>query len=282
MTLPIPRVSLPQLTREIRGILRHSPRGGIAVFDADGTLWAPDIANRLWKRILAERVLRSPGREAMFLAMAQAGLASSGDPHADAEALLKAYFAGNVEEEIIVRSMINGLAGCTREQVDALVLRALHQEKPVWADEEHLGMAAFVQELHELGMRIIIVSGSPKWAVEAGAKALHLPIELVLAGDVVHVGGRLTAEIIEPLTFRGGKGRAYDQHVGERPMFAFGDGESDIPLLERATNLAVAVNPRPSLVKAMPSFGMRSRVLLFGQTRGGRFIKPPEQDESVD
>lgn len=281
MSLPIPQVTLEQLAREVRVITQFVGKG-IAVFDADGTLWAPDIANRLWRRLLQERALKSPGREVIFRALEKAGVPSSGDPHVDAEKLLAAYFAGKVEEELIVRVMINGLAGLSRQAVDALVLRALEQEKPTWADEEHFGMAAFVKELHCAGIRIVLCSGSPIWAVEAGARALGLPVERTLAGDVVHHAGYLSAEIVEPLTFRGGKGRAYDKHIGEAPLFAFGDGESDIPLFERARYLAVAVNPRPSLIKALPGFGTRARILHFGRTAGGRFIKPPAQDESVE
>jgi phosphoserine phosphatase len=281
MPLPIPEITLAQLRREVQAILRYAPPG-IAVFDADGTLWAPDIANRLWRRLLHERALRSPGREAVFAAIAASSLPSSGDPHVDADELFKAYFAGQVNEELIVRVMINGLAGLSRAEVDALTHRALHQDAPPWADEAHEGMAAFVRELHAAGVTVNVVSGSPIWAVEAGLRALVLPVRQVLAGDVVQAGGWLTVDIVEPLTFRGGKGRAYDQHIGRLPMFAFGDGESDIPLFERATHLAVAVNARPSLLKALPRFGARARILTFGRTAGGRRIEPPKQDESVE
>lgn len=279
--LPIPQVDLPSIAAECRAALRVS-RDDVAVFDADGTLWAPDIANRLWKRVFAERSLRSPGREAVIDAARTAGVAVTGDPYVDADALFAAYFAGNVNEEIIVRFMINGLAGLTRGEVDELVARALHQEKPAFADEAHLGMAEFVKELHAAGMRIVICSGSPLWAVEAGARALQLPVWQVLAGDVHDFAGRLSVRIREPLTYRSGKGAAYDLHVGKRPLFAFGDGESDIPLFERARILAVAVNPRPSLIRALPRFGVRARILRFDRTQAGRIVVPPQTDESID
>ncbi len=279
--LPIPEVDIHALTRECRAILRHHGHG-IAVFDADGTLWAPDIANRLWRRLLFERAIVSPGREVMSEALEQAGLPSSGDPHDDALAIFDAYFAGRVEEEIIVRVMINGLAGLSRKRVDEIVDRALHTEVPPFALEAHEGMAEFVKELHASGVRIVICSGSPVWAVEAGARALDLPVESVIAGDVHQPGGYLSREIIEPLTFRAGKGRAWDSRFHERPLFAFGDGESDIPLFERARYLAVAVNPRPSLRAALPRFGTRARVLRFTRTVGGRPLELPAQDESVD
>lgn len=281
MRLPIPHVNLDRLAQECRVILKHVAPG-VAVFDADGTLWAPDIANRLWRRILFERSIVSPGREVMFEALHQAGLDSKGDPHEDAMVILNAYFAGRVEEEIIVRVMINALAGLSRVRVDEIVHRALHADQPSFALEAHLGMADFVRDLHRQGMRIVICSGSPVWAVEAGARALNLPIETVLAGDVTQPGGHLSPEIVEPLTFREGKGRAYDQLIGTAPLFAFGDGESDIPLLDRARFLSVAVNPRPSLIRELPRFGTRARILHFDRTEGGRPIVPPAQDESID
>lgn len=281
MGLPIPEVDLQTLAAECRAILRYVPPG-IAVFDADGTLWAPDIANRVWRRLLAERFLRPPGQRVVFAAMRKANLASSGDAHVDAERLFASYFAGTVEEEIVVRVMINALAGLSRNEVDALIHRALHQDRPPWADEAHLGMAEFIHELHAQGMRIVVVSGSPVWAVEAGLYALRLPVSKVLAGDVIHHGGWLSADIVEPLTFRSGKGRAYDKHFRERPQFAFGDGESDIPLLERARFLAVAVNPRPSLRKALPAFTTRARILRFDRTAAHRLIRAPTVNQSVE
>ncbi len=279
--LPIPRVDIDQLQREIRATLKRRP-AGLAVFDADGTLWAPDIANRLWRRLLADRVLRSPGREALFAAMDKAGLASSGDPHEDALALFAAYFVGKVDEEIVVRIMINGLAGLSRADVQTLLRKALHQEHPRWADEAHLGMAELVHDMHAMGTRIVVCSGSPGWAVEAGIEALGLPVEKVLAGEVLEAGGWLTTDIVEPLTFREGKGRAWDKHFRERPLFAFGDGTSDLPLFERARALAVAVNPRPGLLRELDRFGTRARILEFRRTVGGRFIRAPEQDESTE
>jgi phosphatidylglycerophosphatase C len=78
-----------------------------------------------------------------------------------------------------------------------------------------------------------IVSASPRWAVEAGARALGVGVDRVIAVTCPVRAGRLELPVERPIPCGPGK-VAQLQKRGIRPALAFGDGALDEPMLAYA------------------------------------------------
>jgi phosphoserine phosphatase len=107
-----------------------------------------------------------------------------------------------------------------------------------------------VREMRELidalsghGIEAWIVSASNVWAVEAFATLFDVPAQRVIGNSLIEDHhGVLTSETVRPVLFRQGKVDAIERHVRRRPIAAFGDAETDLEMLQWATDLAVVID----------------------------------------
>ncbi len=197
---------------------------GLAAFDADGVLWREDCGNAflLWQ--MENHRLRPNQRQ-----RARQGWES--------------YERGamnDLELAILCASVLGGLA---EDQVeadataffDAHIFRTIIPEVQAWA-----------RRLQAAGVEVWVVSGSHRWLIAAGARALGISDQRLLPVGVAVRGGVCTGEVPEPVTYAEGKAVAIRQRLGRQPDLALGNTFADRHMMELARQ-AIAVEPDAEL-----------------------------------
>jgi phosphoserine phosphatase len=175
-------VTAKPLAGAVRGASSH---GGIAAFDADGTLWREDVGEAFLRHLIALGWIRLP---------------DGSDPY-------QAY------ERVVERDRRTGYAYAAQ-------LQAGLEEARLAAEAERFARAwvpprliASVQELRmtcaDAGLQLVVVSASPLPIVRAAAPLAGFSD---CAGIEVRVrGGKLTDEVVEPVVYAEGKVRAAER-----------------------------------------------------------------------
>ncbi len=227
----------------------HPERLQIAAFDADGTLWGPDVADLLWSRLAASKALHRAGGASLARAVRACGGEPTRDPYLDFVGLQELHKGGQCPEERMTRAMLQGLAGMTESEVYAHAEEAV-SAAPELTAERIAPVAAMMQELRAFGYRTVVVSGSPRWAVEVAVRPLGLGRLDVLAGEVAVVEGLLTDGVLDPLPHGPGKVQAILRRFGAVPRVSLGNAVADLAMLEATSHLRVLVNPSRELIEA--------------------------------
>ena len=192
----------------------------IAVFDADGTLWAGDATEDFLAYVDEKQLFRpSEVRDSVlshYFALVER------DPH-------EAYAWG-----------ARVCAGLAEDQVQDWALDCFEQRT---AHRMFSEMGTLIQTLHARQWHVYIVSASPVWVVLPGALHLGIPSERVLAIDVERSEGKLTQTIREPMSMGQGKVACIHETIGGSPLLAVGNSLDDVPMMTLATGLAIVVNP---------------------------------------
>lgn len=226
----------------------------IAAFDADGTLWAQDVAEILWQRLVDGNTLREAGAGPLARAVRSLGEEPARDARKDYIRLLRLYREGRCPEETMVRAMLSGLAGIREDDLYECVKEAI-LEIPDMKTLDTGRSADMIRQLRDQGFRIVVVSSSPRWAVEVAVQRLGIEQRDVVAGQVAVVNGVLTQSIIEPLPHGPGKIQALLRACGSVPHVSVGNAMNDLALLEAASHLKLLVNPTDDLVAACEEVG---------------------------
>lgn len=228
--------------------------GSWVATDADGTLWAADVGDEAWRRALERGLLRPEAAPALAETLGLPEGDPARDPHALARAIYERYFQGLLGEGPIVAAMTRCYSGWSEA-----ALRAFGAEL---AAERIVGRAyastgPLLEALLGRGLRVAVVTGSPRVLVEEALRLLGLPLGspgqgaasfLVLGTDLEARDGTYTDRMREPITWDEGKVRAVEQATGGPPAVALGDTLGDLHLLESARALRVLVHPRPGLL----------------------------------
>jgi HAD superfamily phosphoserine phosphatase-like hydrolase len=188
----------------------------LAVFDADGTLWADDLGET-HIHVLAERRFVEPG--------------------AGHKSLLSEY-ASRCEADVD-----DGYAWGARILGDMPEARVVESAIEAWArhrDRLLEPVAAVVRALLTAGVDVAVVSASNRWVVEAAVEELGIGPKRVIAVDLERDGATLTRTVVQPMPNGPGKVGAIDVHLGRRPTLAFGNSVHDVPML-RSAALGVCV-----------------------------------------
>ena len=177
-----------------------------SAFDADGTLWPEDV-NNIFLNYEEKYNLRKVAW------------------------LMNEKFSPNVQREKRCRQFVCEQAGFTLEEFRHHCRKALK--------EHSLNPFPFQKKLlHYLKSKnhfIYVVTASIKWLVEEACRLHALPIDQVLGVETIVKDGRITDQIIQPLTHGIGKETALLKSTNNHaPLFAAGNTQSDVPLLERA------------------------------------------------
>lgn len=257
--MSIPRARYEEVLAECHRLAQRGQRlrpqqPQIAAFDADGTIWNVDVADLLWSRLLSKRALHERAGAPLARAVRSTGLEPEQDPYRDFGTLDRLYRDGRCSEETIVRAMLQGLAGLSEEEVRGHASEAVAGSAPLRHSASGRP-AKMLADLRGLGYRVIIVSSSPRWAVEAALEPLGFDPSDLIAGQVAVVGGRLTDGIIEPLPHGQGKIQALLRHFNTVPRIAVGNGLGDLAMLEAASHLKLLVNPSDDLLRACEDIG---------------------------
>ena len=266
---------------ELVELVRQARARPTIAFDADSTLWASDVANRLWDYLIAGRLLRPDAAPHIAGVLREQGGEPVGDPHRDMAALLERYARGLADERAVVALQATGLAGFTEEEVREVARASFLAGRSTLAGACFDGMPDLVDALRAAGARVVVISGSPQLAVEEAALLYAIPAADVASLRSRVVAGRLTTELDGPLTAGEGKVTVYARLCEAPPLAAFGDSPSDIPLLQSATHLACMVNPRPGLRAATPTIPAPVRWIRIPRTVSGTAATIPDTDEST-
>ena len=221
----------------------------LAAFDADGTLWGPDVAELLWERLRANKLLSKKATAALARAVRSCGHEPARDPYRDYATLQRLHRSGHCSPATMTRVMLQGLAGLHEEDVYLHSLKAIASAKELQA--AHLATAGkMLAELRAQGYRVVVVSGSPRWTVEVAVEPLGVDREDIIAGEVAVVDGVLTDGVLDPLPLGQGKVQAILRRFNRVPRVAVGNGLADLAMFEATSHLRVLVNPTDELVRA--------------------------------
>ena len=151
---------------------------------------------------------------------------------------------GLTEDEMLRHS-----ASCVNDEwraaLDGEVLQTDRGERFVLARgvRRYPAIAAIHEWLRSHGFEVWIVSASNWWTVSTAARLMygHDP-KFVVGNRVETDAATLTDRLVEPALFREGKVTAIEREIGVRPAIVFGDSETDLAMMQWATQLAVLID----------------------------------------
>jgi phosphoserine phosphatase len=211
----------PRAQEFIASVLRLRPQ--VAVFDCDGTLWAPDSGEGFFyweieRGLLPYEVVRR------------------------AKPRYDDYRAGRVGEEEMCGEMVTihqGLACDTLERAAAEFFE--EQIVPCIFPE----MLELTRRLADSGCELWAISSTNEWVIRAGAARFGIPPERVIAACVEVKGGKCTDRLIRVPTDEL-KAIAIHELLPRIPDAVFGNSMHDLAMMELGRH-AFAINPNPDL-----------------------------------
>jgi phosphoserine phosphatase len=216
-------------TEFLARVYETAPR--IAVFDCDGTLWAPDSGST-FMRWSMEKGLLSP-EAAAWLNQRYAG-----------------YKSGEVSELAICGEMVQVYRGIPEETIRAAAAEFFRQEIEPQIFPE---MRQLVVDLRAAGTEVWAVSSTCDWVVEEGVKRFNIPANRVLAACVECVGGLATDRLRDVPTDEG-KVASLERAGIRSPDAVFGNSIHDAAMLSIA-KAAFPVNPSAELARLSAEAG---------------------------
>lgn len=228
MTTLDPASSL-STTEFLARVYETAPR--IAVFDCDGTLWAPDSGST-FMRWSMENGLLSPEATA-WLNQRYAG-----------------YKRGEVSELAICGEMVQVYRGIPEETIRKAAEVFFHEqiEPHIFAEMQQL-----VADLRAAGTEIWAVSSTCDWVVEEGVKRFGIPADRVLAACVECASGLATDRLRDVPTDEG-KVASLARTGISSPDAVFGNSIHDAAMLSIA-RVPFPVNPSVELARLSAELG---------------------------
>ena len=205
-----------QLADRVRA-LGQEVRGGLAVFDADGTLWREDVGEAFLRHLVSLGWVRLP---------------DGSDPYA-------AY------ERAVERDRAQGYAYAAQLQAGLEVGRVQEEAERFaasWVPPRRIPAAqALLEVCQAAGLAPLVVSASPLGIVLAAASLAGFGRERCRGVEVAIRDGRFTSDVVKPITYAEGKIAA--ARKAGRIALACGDSYTgDLPVME-AAQVAVAMAP---------------------------------------
>ena len=191
----------------------------VAVFDCDGTLWAPDAGEGFldWE---LQRGLVAPGVARWVRAR-----------YAD-------YRVGKVPEEVMCGEMVTIHAGLRDEVVEQAAEEYFAPNIEPWIFAE---MRVLVSRLQAQGCGVWAVSSSNQWIIRVAMHRFGIPPERILAAEVAVENGVVTDRLIR-IPSGPGKVQAIREKIAQTVDAAFGNTRWDAEMLQLARH-AYAINP---------------------------------------
>ena len=214
----------------VESVLAQGPR--IAVFDCDGTLWAPDSGYGFMRWTQAQGILSRQASEWM-------------------DERYRLYLAGSVSEATICGEMVQVYAGLREAELRQAAARYVRESvEPLIFPE----MRELVERLRADGAEIWAVSSTSQWVVEAGVvQPFGIPATRVLAARVEVMEG-LAAERLLAVPTDAAKADALWKADVKLPDAVFGNSVHDLAMLEMA-RAPYPVNPSEALLRHAQSAG---------------------------
>jgi HAD superfamily phosphoserine phosphatase-like hydrolase len=171
---------IPEALRE--AVCRAAGSGGVAVFDADGTLWREDVGEAFLRHLVAIGWVRLPDGQDPYEAYERAVARDKRTGYALAAQLQ----AGLLEVDVAAEA-----DRFARSWVPPRLVRAAQELRAACADA---------------GLRTVVVSASPAPIIRAAAPLAGIAEQAAI--EVRICAGRFTGEVLEPVTYAEGKVQA--------------------------------------------------------------------------
>jgi phosphoserine phosphatase len=245
-------ISVPELVARLEELTLHSGEA-VAAFDGDGTLWTGDVGEDLFHHAVRERSLLPNALPALKNAAEAHGIPANGDANDVAARLFEAYLARRFPEKDVCEVLTWCYAGYDYAEIESrapLLLESVGLRERLQRELEPL-----IATLRRAGVRTIVVSASPAFAVEPAAALWGFSERDVVAARPAVVNGRITPEMGSPIPYASGKVLRARELMGNSAwLAAFGDNAFDIEMFQ-AARIGVAVRPKPALLERLPGLG---------------------------
>ncbi len=223
-------IALALTTEEFHAAV-HALAPAVAVFDCDGTLWAPDSGSGFMAYTIETGLL---SREAVDRLNGRYDL----------------YRRGELSELAICGEMVQVYQGL-RESTLRAAARAFFEQRI--APSIFREMRALVAALRANGTDIWAVSSTNDWVVEEGVSRFGIPPERVLSARVRVADGLITRDLLDVPTDQG-KVDALARIGLTSPDAVFGNSVHDAAMLAIARG-TFSVNPSPALAERSAAEG---------------------------
>jgi phosphatidylglycerophosphatase C len=250
-------ISPADLVARLEELVRNAGQA-VAAFDGDGTLWTGDVGEDLFHRAVRERWLLPEALPALTRAAQAHGIDPGGDANDVAARLFEAYLERRFPEKEVCEVLTWCYAGHTYEEVEARAPGVL--DGAGIRERLQRELEPVLAALRRAGVRTIVVSASPTFAVHPAAALWGFAASDVVAAHPGVVDGRITPEMGSPIPYASGKVlRARELFGNSDWLAAFGDNAFDIEMFQ-AARIGVAVRPKPALLDRLP--GLENTWLL--------------------
>ena len=237
-------VSPDELIGELERRL-YEGRPSALAFDADGTLWSGDVGDDVFRFAVAHGRLREAARSAIEEQARSRNFETFANVNATAKHLFDAYVAGRYPEREMCELMTWCYAGHTVSEMRELVREALAATRH--AHRLHTELAPVLDFARERGLRVIVISASPRITVEIAASAWGFEPKDIAAGTAHVSAGMIEPRMDGALPYAAQKCVAGRALLGELHWLAsFGDNVFDVEMMLEA-ELGIAVRPKPAL-----------------------------------
>ncbi len=220
--------------------------GSVLLFDADGTLWSGDVAEDSFYAALGQGAIRDEAREPLEKAARAHGVSVGTTPSETARRIYDAYLTGGFPELTVCEVMIWCFAGWTPDELRALAVAA--RSSTGHEARRTLALQPVITWAKQTGMRTLVVSASPRWALSVALESWGILETDLVASTSVFQEGRATLELEMPIPYGPTKAVLARKKTGDAPwLAAFGDSLFDFEMMREA-KIAVGVAPKPDLV----------------------------------
>ena len=219
--------------------------GAVLAFDADGTIWAGDVAEDVLAAAVAADWLKPEARPPMAAFLQAHGLDTTGSASVLAARIEERYRHGELPELPTYEMMAWCYAGYTEAEFSTRATDVLRSEG--LPDRVRPAIGPLLAYAAERELRVQVVSASPIQVVRAGLELCGLRVDGVIAATPAIDDGLLAPRMAEPMPYGPQKVIAARAALGDlRWLASFGDSAFDFELLA-AAELAVIVGARPAL-----------------------------------
>jgi len=212
--------------------LREDGRSAALAFDGDGTLWSEDALGEL------------------RAAAARHGLSTDGDANDVARRIFDAYIARVFPERDVCSMMTWCYAGFTADELSGYCREVLQRARI--GERLHRELEPVLEFARRTGVRAVVVSASPRAAVEAAAELWGFSPSDIAASTPAQSGERIEPRNEGAVPYAEAKVGAGRALFGDSQWLAsFGDNVFDVEMFE-AARLGVAVRPKVALRTRLP------------------------------
>lgn len=230
--------------------LNESGASAALAFDGDGTLWSGDVGEDLFHRLVGQRLLREEALPALRAAAEREGLPADGDANEVARRIFDAYVAGRFPERDVCSMMTWCYAGFTAGELAAHCREVLQHARI--GERLHRELEPVLEFARAAGLRAVVVSASPRAAVEAAAELWAFAPGDIAASTPAYEHGQIAPRNDGPVPYADAKVGAARLLFGEsRWLASFGDNVFDVEMFQ-AARMGVAVRPKLALRSRLP------------------------------